>query len=100
MAMRAIVAQSTLAPDEAAREIAATMVQVIDSARFVGQQAIQLHGGIGMTEEYRLGILFRRLTMIARQFGDRDHFMDRLVAGPSLLGPNPGCRLDLECLEA
>ena len=85
MAMRAIMAQSSLPSEASAREIAAAMVQIIDASRYIGQQAVQLHGGIGMTEEYRLGILFRRLTMIGRLFGDRDHFLDRLVAGPSLL---------------
>ncbi|MCF3945910.1 acyl-CoA dehydrogenase [Acidiphilium sp. AL] len=50
------------------------------AARFVGQQAIQLHGGIGMTMEYKAGHLFKRLTMIDLQFGDADHHLRRLAA--------------------
>ena len=53
-------------------------VQVNRSARFVGQQAVQLHSGIGMTMEYKAGHLFKRLTMIGSQFGDTDHHL-RLV---------------------
>lgn len=50
------------------------------AARFVGQQAVQLHGGIGMTMEYKAGHLFKRLTMIDLQFGDADHHLRRLAA--------------------
>jgi pimeloyl-CoA dehydrogenase small subunit len=69
------------APDPAVRRvaIAAARVQVGQSARFVGQQAIQLHGGIGMTEDYRAGHYFKRLTMIENCFGDTDHHL-RIVA--------------------
>jgi len=72
--------------DAAARGAAmsAAKVQVAKSARFVGQQAIQLHGGIGMTWEYKVGHLFKRLTMIDKRFGDLDHHLDRLAAGDGL----------------
>lgn len=50
------------------------------AARFVGQQAIQLHGGIGMTMEYKVGHFFKRLTMIDLQFGDAAHHLRRLAA--------------------
>jgi alkylation response protein AidB-like acyl-CoA dehydrogenase len=53
-------------------------VQINNSAHFVGQSAIQLHGGIGMTMEYRAGHYFKRLTMIESAFGDTDHHM-RLI---------------------
>lgn len=62
------------------RAIAATKVQVGKSARLVGQGAIQLHGGIGMTMEYRAGHYFKRLTAIETQFGDVDHHLQRLAA--------------------
>ena len=55
--------------------IAAAKVQVIQSARFVGQQAIQLHGGIGMSEEHVAGSYFKRLTQFERLLGDEDHFL-------------------------
>ena len=67
------------------KAMAAAKIQVTKSARFVGQQAIQLHGGIGMTWEYEVGHLFKRLTMIERQFGDLDHHLDWLAATDGLL---------------
>jgi pimeloyl-CoA dehydrogenase small subunit len=62
---------------ERRRVISAAKVQIGKSGRFVGQQAIQLHGGIGMTEEYVAGHYFKRLTMIDQTFGDVDHHLDR-----------------------
>ncbi|HSH06506.1 MAG TPA: acyl-CoA dehydrogenase, partial [Burkholderiales bacterium] len=41
---------------------------------------IQLHGGMGMTEEMKVSHAFRRLTMIAQQFGDADHHLERFAA--------------------
>jgi pimeloyl-CoA dehydrogenase small subunit len=68
------------------KAIAAAKIQVAKSARFVGQQAIQLHGGIGMTWEYKVGHLFKRLTMIDKRFGDLDHHLDWLAATDGLIG--------------
>ncbi len=64
---------------ERRRVISAAKVQVGKSGRFVGQQAIQLHGGIGMTDEYVAGHYFKRLTMIDQTFGDVDHHLDRFA---------------------
>ncbi len=47
------------------------------AARFVGQSAIQLHGGMGMTEELRIGHYFKRITAIENLFGNRDHHLKR-----------------------
>ena len=52
------------------RAIAQAKYQLNQSVRFVGQQCIQLHGGIGVTDEYSAGHYFKRLTMIEMQFGD------------------------------
>jgi len=60
---------------ERRRMISAAKVQVGRSARFVGQQAIQLHGGIGMTMEYKAGHYFKRISMIDTLFGDADHHL-------------------------
>lgn len=57
----------------------AAKVQINESARLIGEQAVQLHGGIGMTAEYKLGHLFKRLTMISRMFADTDHCLDHLM---------------------
>jgi alkylation response protein AidB-like acyl-CoA dehydrogenase len=50
-------------------------VQIGRSARFVGQQSIQLHGGIAMTVEYACGHYFKRLTVNDSMFGDADHYI-------------------------
>jgi alkylation response protein AidB-like acyl-CoA dehydrogenase len=68
--------------DAAARgeAVAAAKVQIGRSAKFIGQQATQLHGGIGMTMEYKGGHYFKRLTMIEQAFGDADHHLRALAA--------------------
>jgi pimeloyl-CoA dehydrogenase small subunit len=71
---------------ERGRAASAAKVQIGRSARFVGQQAIQLHGGIGMTMEYKLGHLFKRLSMIDLAFGDADWHLDKLSRGEPLIG--------------
>jgi len=60
-----------------AHGVSATKIQVGESARFVGQQGIQLHGGIGMTEEYRVGHYFKRLSVIETLFGRADFHVER-----------------------
>jgi pimeloyl-CoA dehydrogenase small subunit len=59
--------------------LSAAKVQINNSARFVGQQAVQLHGGLGMTMEYLGAHYFRRLAMIEQSFGDTPHHL-RLIA--------------------
>ncbi|WP_076072712.1 acyl-CoA dehydrogenase family protein [Sphingomonas montana] len=66
-------------PAVRAANIAAAKVQVARAARFVGQQAVQLHGGIGITAEYKIGHVFKRLTAIETLFGDADHHLDALT---------------------
>jgi pimeloyl-CoA dehydrogenase small subunit len=75
------------AGDPAARRAAmsAAKVQVARSARFVGQQAVQLHGGIGMTMEYKAGHGVKRLIVIETLFGDADHHLALLADAGSLL---------------
>jgi pimeloyl-CoA dehydrogenase small subunit len=64
---------------ERRKAIAAAKVQIGRSGRFVGQQAIQLHGGIGMTMEYKVGHYFKRVTAIDTLFGDADHHLAELA---------------------
>lgn len=69
--------------DEAAdraRAIAAAKATVADAVRFVGQNAVQLHGGMGMTDELAVGHYFRRATAIEQQFGAADHHAKRYAA--------------------
>ncbi len=63
---------------ERAKAISAAKVQIGRSAKFIGQQAVQMHGGIAMTFEYKVGHLFKRLTMIDAAFGDADLHVRRL----------------------
>ena len=67
------------APD-AEKVVAAFKVQVGNSARLVGQEAVQLHGGMGQTDELDVGHYFKRLTVIQHQFGDVDHHLGRFGA--------------------
>ena len=70
----ALYAAMMLSAPAAERRVAlsAAKVLVSQSAEKIGQEAVQLHGGIGMTEEYKVGHYFKRLTMIAALFGDAD----------------------------
>ena len=63
--------------DARARELAGVKARLGKAGRFVGQESIQLHGGMGMTDEMTIGHYFKRLTMIDRTFGDTDHCMRR-----------------------
>ena len=83
-----MLATMMAADDNAAerrKAISAAKVQIGRSARFIGQQSIQLHGGIGMTMEYKLGHLFKRLTMIDLMFGDVDYHLERLSRSDGLI---------------
>jgi pimeloyl-CoA dehydrogenase small subunit len=66
-------------PVERRKAIAATKVQIGRSGRIVGQGAIQLHGGIGMTMEHKVGHYFKRVTMIDTLFGDADYHLAALA---------------------
>jgi len=69
---------------ERAKAMNAAKAQIGRSAKFIGQQATQLHGGIAMTFEYKLGHLFKRLTMIDMTYGDADAHLKRLSDRDSL----------------
>lgn len=68
------------APAERDRAVSSLKVQIGRSAKFVGGNAIQLHGGIGVTEEYAVGHYFKRLTMIDNMFGTVGLHLDRMAA--------------------
>ena len=69
-------------PDEAARarDIALAKVGIGQAGRYVSQSAVQMHGGIGMTEEYAVGHYFRRCMVIERLFGDPAYYLNKLAA--------------------
>lgn len=64
-------------PRERARAVSGAKVKIADAARLISQEAVQLHGGMGMTEELKVSHTFRRLTMLAQRFGDADHHLER-----------------------
>ncbi len=73
--------------DERARAVSSAKVCVGHACRIVGQGAVQIHGGMGMTEELAVGHYFRRATQIAQMFGSIDHHLrrvERLSAGLSV----------------
>jgi alkylation response protein AidB-like acyl-CoA dehydrogenase len=64
---------------ERKRTASAAKVGVGQSARLIGQEAIQIHGGNGVTDEYAIGHYFKRLTIFESEFGDVDHHLKRHV---------------------
>jgi pimeloyl-CoA dehydrogenase small subunit len=62
---------------ERSKAASAAKVQIGKACRFVGQQAIQLHGGMGMTDEMAIGHYFKRATLIEGVFGNTDHHLSR-----------------------
>lgn len=73
---------SSASPDERCRAISAAKVRVGQAARYVGQQAVQLHGGMGVTNEVAAAHLFKRLSIIETTLGDVDHHLERFAAMP------------------
>ena len=63
-----------------ARAVSAAKIKIADSARHISQESVQLHGGMGMSDELKVSHTFRRLTAIAAQFGDADHHLARFAA--------------------
>jgi alkylation response protein AidB-like acyl-CoA dehydrogenase len=80
IACLAAVKMDTADAAERRRVVSAAKIRIADAARHVSQEAVQLHGGMGMTEELKISHTFRRLTAIAQAFGDADHHLARFAA--------------------
>jgi alkylation response protein AidB-like acyl-CoA dehydrogenase len=80
---------------ERARAVHAAKVRVGRAAKFVGQAAIQMHGGMGMTDELNVGHYFKRLAMIEATLGDTDHHLAAFAAVDSA-DAKPEQRADLK----
>jgi alkylation response protein AidB-like acyl-CoA dehydrogenase len=81
----ALLAAVRLGSDDAAerrRAVSGAKFRVGQALKFVGQQAVQLHGGMGVTDELAAGHYFKRLTMIEQTLGDSDHHLARFMAQP------------------
>ncbi len=82
--MACLAASKVDAPADArdrARSVSAAKIKIADNARHISQEAVQLHGGMGMTEELKVSHTFKRLTVIAQQFGDAEHHLERFARG-------------------
>jgi alkylation response protein AidB-like acyl-CoA dehydrogenase len=64
---------------ERRRALSAAKVVIGQAGRFIGQQSIQLHGGMGMTDELKVSHWFKRLTAAQLMFGDSDSHLQRFV---------------------
>jgi alkylation response protein AidB-like acyl-CoA dehydrogenase len=84
MAYLACVKVDTAGPAERRRVVSAAKVKVADACRHVSQESVQLHGGMGMSEELKVSHTFRRLTMIAQTFGDAEHHLERFAASSAV----------------
>ncbi len=85
MAMLATMMAAEENAGERRRAISAAKVQIGRSGRLIGQQAIQIHGGIGMTMEAKVGHYFKRLTTIDTLFGDADYHLGLLAETGGLI---------------
>jgi alkylation response protein AidB-like acyl-CoA dehydrogenase len=82
MATLAAVKVSSGDANERRRTVSAAKARIGQAAKYVGQQAVQLHGGMGVTDELPAAHHFKRLTMIEVTLGDTDHHVQRFVAQP------------------
>jgi pimeloyl-CoA dehydrogenase small subunit len=85
MALYATMMADEADPLERRKAMSAAKIQIGKAGRFVGQQSIQLHGGIGMTNEYKVGHYFKRLTMIDLMLGDTDYHVSALAEAGGLI---------------
>ncbi len=82
MAILAAVKMASEDVVERRRTVSAAKFRVGQALKFVGQQAVQLHGGMGVTDELPAAHHFKRLTMIELSLGDSDHHLQRFMAQP------------------
>ena len=83
MAMLAAVTVASDDADERRRMISAAKARIGESMKYIGQQAVQLHGGMGVTNELPAAHYFKRLSTIELTLGDTDHHLARFIAQPS-----------------
>ncbi len=85
MALYATMMVNDPDPAERSKAVSAATVQIRRSGKFIGQQVVQLHGGIGMTLEYKIGHYFKRLTAMESLLGDTDHHLAALARAGGLI---------------
>ena len=73
-------------PVARARIVSAAKIKIADAASRISQESVQLHGGMGMSDELKVSHTFRRLTAIARELGDVDYHLDRFARSSAARG--------------
>ena len=81
-AMAFVAAQALSMSDEVERQrrISSSKIKVAKAAQFIGESAVQLHGGMGMTDELEVGDFFKRLAFVEFQFGDTPSHLAKLAS--------------------
>jgi alkylation response protein AidB-like acyl-CoA dehydrogenase len=85
MALLAAVRMASDDVEARRRTVSAAKFRIGQALKFVGQQAVQLHGGMGVTDELPASHHFKRLTMIELTLGDADHHLQRFIAQPGFI---------------
>lgn len=83
MMLLAALNVDTAEPEQRRKEISAAKAHLTSSGWFVQENCIQLHGGIGVTDEQDVGLYFKRLRVLQGLFGDEDYHLDRFQSLPS-----------------
>lgn len=83
MAMLAAVKADDGNADERRRAISLSKAQLAVGGKFVVQQAIQLHGGVGITDEHDVGLYFKRMCVLNASYGDEEHHLARYASRPA-----------------
>lgn len=89
MAMLAAVKAGSADAVERRRTVSAAKARIGEAMKFIGQQAVQLHGGMGVTNELPAAHLFKRLAVIELTLGDTDHHLARFAAQPGFASTPP-----------
>ena len=89
MAMLAAVKAGAADAVERRRTVSAAKARIGEAMKFIGQQAVQLHGGMGVTNELPAAHLFKRLAVIELTLGDTDHHLARFAAQPGFASTPP-----------
>src|SRR5438132_9665669 len=86
MSYLAAMRAADASPRERRRALSAAKVTIGNACRFVGQEAVQLHGGMGVTDETAVSHIFRRLTALEMALGDTAHHLEQFVAASAAEG--------------
>ncbi len=84
---QAMVRATDPEPEVRRRAVSAAKAQLSESGTFVARQTLQLHGGIGITDEHDVGLFFKRQLALEALFGDAEHHLARFASLPGFARP-------------